>query len=160
MTSNLGTADFQKQAIGFARGEQVSESDMRDRIETELKRTFRPELLNRLDDVIIFHPLSQENLKAIVALMLKETQRRLSERSVTIEVAEEARLWLTRAGYDPVFGARPLRRAIERHVENPLSTMLLTGDIKDGDHVAVGVGEKALTFSVSSARNEKAPAST
>ena len=160
MTSNLGTADFQKQAIGFARGEQVSESDMRDRIETELKRTFRPELLNRLDDVIIFHPLSQENLKAIVALMLKETQRRLSERSVTIEVAEEARLWLTRAGYDPVFGARPLRRAIERHVENPLSTMLLTGGIKDGDHVAVGVGEKALTFSVSSARNEKAPTST
>ena len=152
MTSNLGTADFQRQAIGFARGEQTGEADMRGKIESELKRTFRPELLNRLDDVIIFRPLTQEHLSKIVALMLRETQQRLTERSVTLEVGEDARTWLTRVGYDPVFGARPLRRAIERYVENPLSAKLLAGEIRDGDHVEVGVSKDALTFTVGSNR--------
>jgi ATP-dependent Clp protease ATP-binding subunit ClpC len=152
MTSNLGTADFQRQAIGFARGEQSGEAEMRGKIESELKRTFRPELLNRLDDVIIFRPLTHEHLNRIVALMLRETQQRLAERSVTLEVGEDARAWLTRVGYDPVFGARPLRRAIERYVENPLSARLLAGEIKDGDHVDVGVNNDALTFSVESDR--------
>jgi ATP-dependent Clp protease ATP-binding subunit ClpC len=152
MTSNLGTADFQRQAIGFARGEQSGEADMRGKIEAELKRTFRPELLNRLDDVIIFRPLTPEHLNRIVALMLRETQQRLAERNVTMEVGEDARVWLTRVGYDPVFGARPLRRAIERYVENPLSARLLAGEIKDGDHVDVGVNNDALTFSVESDR--------
>jgi ATP-dependent Clp protease ATP-binding subunit ClpC len=152
LTSNLGTADFQRQAIGFARGEQSGEAEMRGKIESELKRTFRPELLNRLDDVIIFRPLTHEHLNRIVALMLRETQQRLAERSVTLEVGEDARAWLTRVGYDPVFGARPLRRAIERYVENPLSARLLAGEIKDGDHVDVGVNNDALTFSVESDR--------
>ncbi len=144
MTSNLGTADFQKQAIGFARGEESGEPDIRKKIEGELKRTFRPELLNRLDDVIIFRPLSEAHLGKIVMLMLRETEERLSERSITLEVDEDARAWLIRAGYDPVFGARPLRRAIERHVENPLSSRILKGEIKDGDRVRVGVEEDAL----------------
>jgi ATP-dependent Clp protease ATP-binding subunit ClpC len=152
LTSNLGTADFQRQAIGFARGEQSGEAEMRGKIQSELKRTFRPELLNRLDDVIIFRPLTHEHLNRIVALMLRETQQRLAERSVTLEVGEDARAWLTRVGYDPVFGARPLRRAIERYVENPLSARLLAGEIKDGDHVDVGVNNDALTFSVESDR--------
>ena len=151
MTSNLGTADFQKQAIGFARGEESSEAEMRRTIESELKRTFRPELLNRLDDVIIFRPLTQEHLGKIVALMLRETQERLAERSVVLEVGEEARAWLVRAGYDPVFGARPLRRAIERYVENPLSSKLLSGEVKDGDHVQVEVRDNALTFTLGAA---------
>ena len=144
MTSNLGTADFQKQAIGFARGEESGEPDIRKKIEGELKRTFRPELLNRLDDVIIFRPLSEAHLGKIVMLMLRETEERLSERSITLEVDEDARAWLIRAGYDPVFGARPLRRAIERHVENPLSSRILKGEIKDGDRVRVGVEDDAL----------------
>ena len=148
MTSNLGTADFQRQAIGFARGEDSAEADMRSKVEAELKRTFRPELLNRLDDVIIFRPLTKEHLNRIVGLMLRETQQRLDERSVSLEVNDEALSWLIRAGYDPVFGARPLRRAIERHVENPLSLKLLSGDIKDGDRVTVGVQGDSLTFEV------------
>lgn len=151
LTSNLGTADFQRQAIGFARGEQSGEADMRGKIEAELKRTFRPELLNRLDDVIIFRPLTHEHLSRIVALMLRETQQRLDERSVTLVVGEDARAWLTRVGYDPVFGARPLRRAIERYVENPLSAKLLAGEIKDGNRVTVGVQGDALSFEVTSA---------
>ena len=151
LTSNLGTADFQRQAIGFARGEQSGEADMRGKIEAELKRTFRPELLNRLDDVIIFRPLTHEHLSRIVALMLRETQQRLDDRSVTLVVGEDARAWLTRVGYDPVFGARPLRRAIERYVENPLSAKLLAGEIKDGNRVTVGVQGDALSFEVTSA---------
>ncbi len=146
LTSNLGTADFQKQAIGFARGEEVGEADIRKTIESELKRTFRPELLNRLDDVIIFRPLSEEHLGSIVMLMLKETEKRLAERSVTLEVDDDARQWLIRVGYDPVFGARPLRRAIERHLENPLSSKILKGEIKDGDHVHVRVADDLLTL--------------
>ncbi len=146
MTSNLGTADFQKQAIGFARGEEMGESDMRRSIENELKRTFRPELLNRMDDVIIFRPLSEQHLEQIVMLMLRETEERLSERSVTLEVSEDARGWLVRTGYDPVFGARPLRRAIERYLENPLSSRILAGEIKDGDHVRVDVENDTLTL--------------
>jgi len=148
MTSNLGTADFERQAIGFARGEQSGEAEMRTRIEAELKRTFRPELLNRLDDVIIFRPLTREQLYSIVALMLKETQQRLAERSVMLEVGEEARAWLSKVGYDPVFGARPLRRAIERHLENPLSTKLLAGEIVAGDRVRVEVENDSLAFVV------------
>ncbi len=144
MTSNLGTADFQRQAIGFARGEDSEELDLRKKIESELKRTFRPELLNRMDDVIIFHPLSEEDLAKIVMLMLRETQERLTERSVTLEVNEDARAWLIRAGYDPVFGARPLRRAIERYVENPLSSKILSGEVKEGDHVTVSVHDDGL----------------
>jgi len=150
MTSNLGTADFQRQAIGFARGEQSGEAEMRGKIESELKRTFRPELLNRLDDVIIFRPLTHEHLNRIVALMLRETQQRLDERGVTLEVGEDARAWLTRVGYDPVFGARPLRRAIERYVENPLSSRLLSGEVKHGNRVTVGVQGDALSFQVTS----------
>ncbi len=149
MTSNLGTADFQRQAIGFARGEVSEEQDLRKTIESELKRTFRPELLNRMDDVIIFHPLSEEHLSKIVMLMLRETQERLTERSVTLEVNEDARAWLIRAGYDPVFGARPLRRAIERYVENPLSSKILSGEVKEGDHVTVSVQDDGLRLASS-----------
>ncbi len=146
MTSNLGTADFQRQAIGFARGEEPGETDMRRTIEAELKRTFRPELLNRIDDVVIFRPLKEEHLRRIVDLMLRGTAQRLSERAVTLTVDEAAKAWLVHAGYDPVYGARPLRRVIQKYVENPLSSRLLTGGIRDGDHVSVSVRDNGLSF--------------
>jgi ATP-dependent Clp protease ATP-binding subunit ClpC len=148
MTSNLGTSEFQRQAIGFARGEDLGEADMRKSIEAELKRTFRPELLNRIDDIVIFRPLREEHLRKIVELMLRETEERLGERAVTLEVDDDAKTWLIGRGHDPVYGARPLRRAIERHVENPLSSRLLGGEIRDGDHVRVTVHDDELTFTV------------
>jgi len=147
MTSNLGTSDFQRQAVGFARGEELRETDMRKSIESELKKTFRPELLNRIDDVVIFEPLREEQLREIVSLMLRETESLLSERSISMEVDEAARSWLVSAGYDPVYGARPLRRAIERYVENPLSSMILSGEFAEGDRVKVTVGDDGLSFS-------------
>jgi ATP-dependent Clp protease ATP-binding subunit ClpC len=148
MTSNLGTSEFQHQAVGFARGEDLGESDMRKSIEAELKRTFRPELLNRIDDIVIFRPLHDEHLRKIIELMLRETEERLGERDVTLEVDDEARTWLVSRGHDPVYGARPLRRAIEKHVENPLSARLISGQIRDGDRVRVAVHDDELAFIV------------
>jgi len=148
MTSNLGTSEFQRQAVGFARGEDLGEAGMRKTIEAELKRTFRPELLNRIDDIVIFRPLREEHLRKIVELMLRETEERLGERAVTLEVDDDAKTWLIGRGHDPVYGARPLRRAIERHVENPLSSRLLSGEIRDGDLVRVSVHDDELAFAV------------
>ncbi|MFW6150269.1 MAG: ATP-dependent Clp protease ATP-binding subunit [Chloroflexota bacterium] len=151
MTSNLGTEEFQRQSIGFGRTEGAEEDRMRRNIENALKRTFRPELLNRIDDVIIFHQLTEEQLRSVVDLLLKETAERLAERNMKIEVTDEAKAWLVQRGYDPVYGARPLRRAIQRHVDNPLSTQILRGEFKEGDTVVVGVENEVLSFTAKSA---------
>ncbi len=113
---------------------------------TEVKKTFRPEFLNRLDEIIVFHELTEEQLRSIVDLMVRDLQERLAERKLAIEITEKAKSWLAREGYDPVFGARPLRRVIERYVENPLSTKLLGGEFKEGDTVKVDLGDEGLTF--------------
>lgn len=151
MTSNLGTEEFQRQSIGFGRTEGAEEDRMRRNIENALKQTFRPELLNRIDDVIIFHQLTEEQLRSVVDLLLKETAERLAERDMKIEVTDEAKAWLVKRGYDPVYGARPLRRAIQRHVDNPLSTQILRGEFKEGDTVVVGVENEVLSFTAKSA---------
>ena len=146
MTSNLGTEEFQRQAIGFQHRDEADEQRMRKTIESALKQTFRPELLNRIDDVIIFHPLTEENLKSIVDLLVREVEQRLAERNIKIEIGPEAKDWLVKRGYDPVYGARPLRRAIQRYVENPLSTKILKGESKEGDTIAIGVEGEDLSF--------------
>ena len=146
MTSNLGTEEFQRQDIGFRSRDSNAEQKMRGAIETALKHTFRPELLNRIDDVIIFHPLAEEHLKRIVDLLIRETEHRLAERKIKIEVNEEAKIWLAEKGYDPVYGARPLRRAIQRYMENPLSTKILQGEFKDGDTITVSREGDNLAF--------------
>ncbi|MBM3118889.1 MAG: AAA family ATPase [Chloroflexi bacterium] len=147
MTSNLGTQEFQRQAIGFSRQEKGEQQRLKSAVETELKRTFRPEFLNRIDDIIIFQPLTQEHLEKIVDLLILEVEKRLADRNIKLELDDEAKSWLLKEGYEPAFGARPLRRAIQRHVENPLSGRILQGDIKDGDTVVVGVEGERLTFS-------------
>jgi len=147
MTSNLGTEEFQRGGIGFpSRKDEGGEQRMRTAIETALKRTFRPELLNRIDDVIIFNPLSEEHLKSVVDLLLHEVEGRLAERNIKIDVSEEAKNWLAQRGYDPVYGARPLRRAIQRYMENPISTKILQGEFKEGDTIAVSLQEDNLSF--------------
>ncbi len=146
MTSNLGTEEFQHGGIGFSRKEGGDEQRLKTAIESALKKTFRPELLNRIDDVIIFHPLTEEHLKSIVELLIREVERRLAERKIKLEVNEEARAWLARKGYDPVYGARPLRRAIQRYVENPMSTRILQGEFKEGDTIAISLQEDNLSF--------------
>ena len=146
MTSNLGTEEYQRGGIGFSRKEEGDEQRMKTAIESALKKTFRPELLNRIDDVIIFHPLTEEHLKSVVHLLLREVEGRLAERNIKIDVTEEAEAWLAQRGYDPVYGARPLRRAIQRYVENPMSSKILQGEFKEGDTVVVSLQEDNLTF--------------
>jgi len=146
MTSNLGTEEFQRQAVGFGHRDETDEQRMRQTVESALKQTFRPELLNRIDDVMIFHPLTEEHLKSIVDLLIRGVGMKLSERSIKLEVDDEAKAWLVKRGYDPVYGARPLRRAIQRYVENPLATRILQGEFKEGDTVAISLQEDNLNF--------------
>ncbi|HUV44976.1 MAG TPA: AAA family ATPase [Dehalococcoidales bacterium] len=154
MTSNAGVELIRREsAIGFAatrKGDSGAQKrgyeEMKGKVMAEVKKTFRPEFLNRLDETIVFHELTEEQLRQIVELMIKDLQGRLLERKLSIELTEEARSWLAKAGYDPQFGARPLRRAIERYVENPLSTQVLRGEFNEGDTVVVDVEGDELTF--------------
>jgi len=146
MTSNLGTEEFQHQAIGFGHRDEADEERMRKNIESALKQTFRPELLNRIDDVIIFHPLTEQQLRSIVDLLVRETEQRLAEQDIKLDINDDAKAWLVKKGYDPVYGARPLRRAIERYVENPLSTKILQREFKQGDTIGISVQEDGLVF--------------
>ena len=158
MTSNLGTGDAGRQMMGF-RADGVSGRDagrIRVSVEEALKRTFRPELLNRIDEIVVFDPLTREQILRIVDLLLADVQRRLDERNIRIELSDEAKDWLSREGFDPVYGARPLRRAVQRYVENPLSSRILVGDLANGDAVRLDAGRDGLTFEVMKAAAEPA----
>ena len=156
MTSNLGTSGIRRPAFGFRTDDKVGEDEdqrLRDSVNIALKETFRPEFLNRIDETIVFHPLTQEQIVRVVSLMTKDVQGRLEERGITFELTSDANLWLGKEGYDPVYGARPLRRAVTRFLENPLSKGILSGEINSGDHVIVdaGTGGLVLTKMASSA---------
>jgi ATP-dependent Clp protease ATP-binding subunit ClpC len=143
MTSNLGT-EFVTRAgtLGFLRqGEEGQEGAAEEKIEKELKDTFRPEFLNRIDEIIIFSPLSPEQMLRIVDLQMEQIRERLAEHGLTVELTDAAREWLAREGYDPAFGARPLRRALQRHVESALSVKILQGEFEESDTVIVDFDE-------------------
>ena len=142
MTSNIGTA-FVKSGgtLGFLKGDALTsqERQLRENIDRDLKQTFRPEFLNRIDDIIIFHGLTQEHVRHIVDLQMKEIAGRLAEHGTKIELTDAARNWLAEEGYDPQFGARPVRRTLERYVENPLARRLLAGEFREGYTVVVDI---------------------
>ena len=142
LTSNVGSALLKEM------GEQVGRGSQRDAIMQELDRHFRPEFLNRLDDIIIFHSLSREDIIRIVDLRLADLERILAQRDVTIELGAAAKTLLADLGWDPVFGARPLKRAIQKHLQDPLAMALLDGRIAETDKVRVNVAENGekLTF--------------
>ncbi len=150
MTSNIGTEFAQKGAtLGFMRPGETETSDEREihqKIQQDLKKTFRPEFLNRIDEIIIFHTLSQEQVKQIVDFQMEEISTRLAEQGLTVELTEAAREWLAEEGYDPQFGARPLKRTLQQRVESPLSVKLLRGIFQSGDTVVIDIGEEGLTF--------------
>ncbi len=155
MTSNLGTEEFQRQAIGFQQQEKTDQKRIKSTIESALKRTFRPEFLNRVDDIIIFQPLTREHLKNIVDLLIGEAAGRLADRNIKLKLDDEAKSWLIKEGYDPTYGARPLRRAIQRHIENPLSAKILRGEFKEGDIIFVSADTEGLTFTAKKAVEAK-----
>ncbi len=163
MTSNVGAELIRRQmSLGFAaaketKAEKLDYEAMKERVLGEMKKTFRPEFINRIDEIIVFHQLTAEQLRQIVDLLVKDLQERLADRKLNIELSEEAKSWLAREGYDPVFGARPLRRAIERYVENPLSAKILSGELKEGDTIRVDAGKDGLTFNGKTRKTAKTP---
>ncbi|NLM45690.1 MAG: ATP-dependent Clp protease ATP-binding subunit [Firmicutes bacterium] len=148
MTSNVGASELKKQStLGFrAADEGQAFEDMKDKLFAELKRTFRPEFLNRIDEVIVFHPLNEEHLAQIVTLMLREVEKRLSDYGISFTVSEAAKKLLAAEGYDPTYGARPLRRVIQRRIEDELSERMLRGEFTAGDTVHVDAADGKLVF--------------
>jgi ATP-dependent Clp protease ATP-binding subunit ClpC len=141
MTSNVGAKDITKgKNLGFAaadsRGtfERISE-----KVKEEMTHVFNPEFLNRLDDVLIFHPLSREHIKQIVVILLKDVQKRLTDEELTVKLTEGGSDFLVKNGYDESYGARPFKRAIQRYIEDPLSEKILLAEFQKGDEIEVDV---------------------
>ena len=148
MTSNLGTEFVRKGGtLGFLTPSDNSEDRaMHEKIEKALKSTFRPEFLNRIDEIVIFSPLTEEEMLEIVDLQMQEVRTRLKEHGLNVELTAQARAWLAKAGFDPNFGARPLRRALQKFVESPLSISLLSGEFKTSDTVQVDIEADKVVF--------------
>ncbi|MDF2748203.1 MAG: clpB, partial [Propionibacteriaceae bacterium] len=141
MTTNLGTRDISKgQNLGFqVSGDGSTYENMKNKVKEELKQHFRPEFLNRVDEIIVFTPLDESQLREIVRLLVDGVRHRLAESNLHLDVTDAALILLAREGYDPVYGARPLRRAIQRELENPLAKRLLAGEFSPGDTIQVDV---------------------
>ena len=152
MTSNVGAKDITKnKAVGFSAPDFKASFDrMADKVREELQHTFNPEFLNRLDDTIVFHPLTQEHIGQIVGIMLKDVHKRLAEGELTLKLTTGGQEFLVKHGYDEQYGARPLKRAIQRYIEDPLSEKILMGEFSKGDEIEVDVATdgKGLDFRV------------
>jgi len=148
MTSNVGAEMIKKNTtIGFtSAGNESSYEKMRDKIMDEAKRAFRPEFLNRLDDIIVFRSLSKPDLIKILALEIRKVAVRLKAKKIELDLDDKARDFLVEKGYDPTYGARPMRRAVERHLEDPLAEEILKGHLHDNEPVLVTVSEGKLSF--------------
>jgi len=137
MTSNVGSAEIASESI---------DERMRERIEGILATTFKPEFLNRIDETVIFHRLSREDVSRIVELQVELLTRRVGERGIEIELTDDARTLIGNLGFDPSYGARPLRRVIQRKLVDPLALKLLEGDFADGSRVRVEAEDGGLVF--------------
>ena len=159
MTSNIGAELIKRDTtLGFAiktdeaKTQEQAYERMKEKLLAELKKTFRPEFLNRIDAVVVFHPLTKEHIRKIVDLMLSNVAQQLEERGIKLEVTDAAKDFLGEKGYDPTFGARPLRRVIQNEVEDRLSEALLRGEFRSGDTLVVDYdGEKIVIRAVAGA---------
>jgi ATP-dependent Clp protease ATP-binding subunit ClpC len=150
MTSNLGTAELNRRTLGFTT-ERTQNASERQRLESAvqkaLRETFRPEFLNRIDEIVVFEPLTETELEQIVDLLVDDLLSRLTDRGVTVRLSEAARKALVKEGYDPTYGARPLRRVVQRRIENPLAKRVLSGEVASGSTVDVDVNDQGeFTF--------------
>jgi ATP-dependent Clp protease ATP-binding subunit ClpC len=159
MTSNLGTKFISKSgAIGYSLPSvEAEDREAQRNIQRELKKTFRPEFINRIDEIITFSPLSLDDMTQIVDLQMAEVRERLLEHGLQVEISDAARSWLAEIGYDPDFGARPLQRALQKHLESPLSLKLLSGEFSSGDTVTVDASEdeSELVFATKDGKKKK-----
>jgi ATP-dependent Clp protease ATP-binding subunit ClpC len=158
MTSNLGSDAIGRRRLGFDDGHAAGGDDSRDRVMSRLREAFRPEFLNRIDEIIVFRQLDVPQLRQITSLLLQETVRRLHAQAITVEFTPDAVDWLSQRGFQPEYGARPLRRTIQREVDNRLSAMLLDGRVVPHQHVIVGREDDALTFRVTELDPAQVPA--
>ena len=156
MTSNLGTGEASRESVGFLRDSVLGDDSTRRRaaIDEALKRAFRPEFLNRIDETIVFDTLTEEQIRQVVDIIVRDVATRLDEHGVALDLTDDARDWLAREGYDRTYGARPLRRVVQREMENPLSRMILSGQFVEGDHVIADVSGSGLSFTKAESRNE------
>lgn len=145
MTSNVGAEELRKGgSVGFKPDNTSQYNDMKEKVMQDLKRTFRPEFINRIDEIIVFHSLDEGQIGQIVELMVQDLQKRLAEQDVQFTLTDEAKQFLAKEGFDPQYGARPLKRAIQRHIEDKLSEALLSGSVTRGDTVLLGLDGKEL----------------
>jgi ATP-dependent Clp protease ATP-binding subunit ClpB len=140
MTSNLGAEYLVNQPEG-----QDTEA-VRDQVMAEVRAHFRPEFLNRVDEIILFHRLKRENMGRIVDIQMERLAKLLEERKVVLHLDAKARDWLAEKGYDPAYGARPLKRVIQKAVQDPLAELILSGKVKDGEKVAISANKQGITF--------------
>jgi ATP-dependent Clp protease ATP-binding subunit ClpC len=156
MTSNLGARDITKgKALGFhSRDEETAYETMRTRVKDEIERAFNPEFLNRVDDIIVFHPLSRDQIGLIVHIMLKDVRDRLAEENLKLQLTDAAQEFLVDHGYDEMFGARPRRRAFQRYIEDPLSEKIMANEFPAGVEIEVHVAQdnESLEFKVLSTK--------
>jgi len=160
MTSNVGAQHLRRETkLGFKPGTGDTEENykaIKERVMEELRRTFRPEFLNRVDEIIVFHPLTEEHLMQIVELMLRNVGKRIAEHGIYLEFTEAAKKLLVKKGYDPFYGARPLRRVIQQLVEDRLSEEILEGNFKTGDEIVVDAKDEELVFNLKKATTSPA----
>ena len=144
MTSNIGSA-YLTESI---RSDGTVEPSVRERVAGELKNYFRPEFLNRVDDIVVFSPLTEGQIGQIIGIAMSGLRARLSERQITVILTDAARAFIARAGYDSAYGARPVKRYLQKHVETELAAMLIRGEVSDGQRVIVDSTGEGLSFSV------------
>ncbi|HCF37808.1 MAG TPA: ATP-dependent Clp protease ATP-binding subunit ClpC [Thermosipho africanus] len=150
MTSNIGGTQIVsgKRSLGFvdSKDNNVEFKEMKEKVIEEVKKTFRPEFLNRIDEVVVFHKLTEDHIRKIIEILLKDIRKRLSEKGISLELSKSAKDFLVQEGYDPAYGARPLKRAIQRHIEDPLSEELLKGKFKENDTIVCSYENGKIVF--------------
>jgi ATP-dependent Clp protease ATP-binding subunit ClpB len=142
LTSNLGSQFLSNM------DEDAEVSSVEPQVMDVVRAHFRPEFLNRLDEIILFHRLKADHMAPIVDIQVARVSKLLADRKIAIDLTDAARAWLGRVGYDPVYGARPLKRAVQRYLQDPLADLILRGDVRDGSTVAVDEGDGKLELSV------------
>jgi ATP-dependent Clp protease ATP-binding subunit ClpC len=159
MTSNVGAGEIRSgKTMGFVQGGSDAQfQSIRAKLLDHLKKTFNPEFLNRLDDTIVFRQLEKDDMRQIVDVLLRNFVKRLDVLEIDVKFSEEAKSFLIDQGFDPALGARPLRRAIQRYLEDPLSELILAHGVQKDAEIQVGVGSGELAFALDSNAEEDAP---
>ena len=145
MTSNLGSAYLTENI----HQDGTIDPEVKEQVTDELKKHFRPEFINRIDDIVVFSPLTEEQIGRIIELALSELEKLLVDRRMTLSITDAAKKYIAKEAYDPHYGARPVKRYLQKNIENQLAEMIIRGDVKDGDDIVINADDQGLTFETS-----------